>query len=83
MNCLQLLNELRDVWLPARAEPRRRRQMADRLRTEGVDCRETGKDRRAREESGELRPEKRDGDGASFLLRAFRLRPYYSTYCPA
>ena len=31
--------------------------VADRLRTEGVDCRRRGKNRRAREESGELRTE--------------------------
>jgi hypothetical protein len=31
--------------------------VADRLRAEGVDCRRRGKDRRAREESGELRTE--------------------------
>ena len=36
-------------------EPRRRRHVADRLRAEGVDCHRRGKDRRAREESGELR----------------------------
>ena len=36
-------------------EPRRRRHVADRLRAEGVDRRRRGKDRRAREESGELR----------------------------
>ena len=41
----------------ARGEPRRRRHVADRLRAEGVDCRRRGKDRRAREESGELRTE--------------------------
>ncbi|NTU81188.1 MAG: PAS domain-containing protein [Chloroflexales bacterium] len=29
--------------------------MADRLRADGADCRRRGKDRRAREESGELR----------------------------
>ena len=38
-------------------EPRRRRHVADRLRAEGVDRRRRGKDRRAREESGELRTE--------------------------
>ena len=35
-------------------EPRRRRHVANRLRAEGVDRRRRGKDRRAREESGEL-----------------------------
>ena len=40
-----------------RGEPRRRRHVADSLRAEGVDCRRRGKDRRPREESGELRTE--------------------------
>ena len=35
-------------------EPRRRRHVADLLRAEGVDRRRRGKDRRAREEGGEL-----------------------------
>ena len=39
------------------AEPRRRRHVAGRLRAEEVDRRRRGKDRRAREESGELRTE--------------------------
>jgi hypothetical protein len=38
-------------------EPRRRRHVVDRLRAEGVDRRRGGKDRRAREESGELTAE--------------------------
>ena len=38
-------------------EPRRRRHVADLLRAEGADRRRRGTDRRAREESGELRPE--------------------------
>ena len=38
-------------------EPRRRRHVADLLRAEGVDRRRRGEDRRAREESGELRTE--------------------------
>ena len=37
-------------------EPRRRHHVADRLRPDGVDRRRRGKDRRAREESGELTP---------------------------
>jgi len=41
----------------ARGEPRRRSPVAGRLRAEGVDRRRRGKDRRAREESGELRTE--------------------------
>ena len=36
-------------------EPRRRHHVAGRLRADGVDRRRRGKDRRAREESGELR----------------------------
>jgi len=36
-------------------EPRRRRHVAGRLRANGVDRRRRGKDRRARQESGELR----------------------------
>ena len=36
---------------------RRRRHVADLLRAEGVDRRRRGEDRRAREESGELRTE--------------------------
>ena len=43
--------------LHARGEPRRRRHVADRVRSEGVDCRRRGKNRGAREESGELRTE--------------------------
>ena len=46
--------EVRDLRLQRRGEPRRRRHVADRLRAEGVDCNRRGKDRRAREESGEL-----------------------------
>ena len=48
-------DEVRDVRLQRRGEPRRRRHVADLLRAEGVDRRRRGKDRRAREESGELR----------------------------
>jgi hypothetical protein len=46
--------EVRDVQLQRQGEPRRRRHVADLLRAEGVDCHRRGKDRRAREESGEL-----------------------------
>src|SRR5687767_635249 len=46
--------EVRDARLQRRGEPRRRRHVADLLRAEGVDRRRRGKDRRAREESGEL-----------------------------
>ena len=54
---------LPDVRLPARGEPQRRRHVADRLRAVGVDRRRRNKDRRAGEESGELRTERPDGDG--------------------
>src|SRR5580693_6622230 len=53
----EVQDEVRDVRLHARGEPRRRRHVADRLRAEGVDCRRRGKDRRAGKESGELRAE--------------------------
>ena len=53
----EVQGEVRDVRLQRRGEPRRRRHVADLLRAEGVDCRRRGKDRRAREESGELRTE--------------------------
>src|SRR5256886_9824387 len=50
----EVQDEVRDVRLQRRGEPRRRRRVAHRLRAEGVDRRRRGKDRRAREESGEL-----------------------------
>ncbi len=49
--------EVRDVRFQRSSEPRRRRHVADLLRADGVDRRRRGKDRRAREESGELRTE--------------------------
>jgi hypothetical protein len=52
----EVQNEVRDVRLQRQGEPRRRRHVADGLRAEGVDRRRRDKDRRAREESGELRP---------------------------
>jgi hypothetical protein len=45
---------VRDARLQRRGEPRRRRHVADLLRADGADRRRGGKDRRAREESGEL-----------------------------
>ena len=42
-------------------EPRRRHHVADRVRADGVDRRRRGKNRRAREESGELRIEQAAG----------------------
>src|SRR5437879_7603675 len=53
----EVQNEVRDLRLQRQGEPRRRRHVADRLRSDGVDRRRRGKDRRAREESGELRTE--------------------------
>jgi deoxyribonuclease-4 len=53
------MDEVRDVRLQRRGEPRRRRHVADLLRAEGVDRRRRGKDRRAREESGELRTDRK------------------------
>src|SRR5207245_11807632 len=53
----EVQDEVRDVRLQRRGEPRRRRRVAHRLRAEGVDRRRRGKDRRAGEESGELRTE--------------------------
>ncbi len=55
----EVQNEVRDVRLQRQGEPRRRRPVAGRLRAEGVDCRRRGKDQRAREESGELRTDRR------------------------
>src|SRR5438477_3047631 len=53
----EVQDEVRDVRLQRRGEPRRRRHVADRLRSDEVDRRRRGKDRCAREESGELRTE--------------------------
>src|SRR5438477_6088967 len=53
----EVQDEVRDVRFQRPGEPRRRRHVASRLRAEGVECRRRGKDRRAREESGELRTE--------------------------
>src|ERR1700704_5740534 len=53
----EVQNEVRDVRLQRQGEPRRRRHVADRLRPDGVDRRRRGKNRRAREESRELRTE--------------------------
>ena len=51
----QVQGEIRDVRLQRQSEPRRRNRVAGRLCAEGVDRHRRGKDRRAREESGELR----------------------------
>src|SRR2546428_7653714 len=53
----EVQDEVRDVRLQRQGKPRRRQHVARRLCIEGVDCRRRGKDRRAREESGELRTE--------------------------
>src|SRR6266566_2516995 len=50
-------DEERDARLQRPGEPRRRRHVAVSLRSDEVDRRRRGKDRRAREESGELRTE--------------------------
>jgi hypothetical protein len=52
----EVQREVRDVRLQRRGEPRRWCHVADRLRSDGADRRRRGKDRRAREESSELRP---------------------------
>ena len=59
-------------------EPRRRRHVADLLRAEGVDRRRRGKDRRAREESGELRTDLAWAAvrGLLFLFPRYLFRPY-------
>src|SRR6266536_1656369 len=57
----EVQHQVRDVRLQRQGEPRRRRHVADRLRSDGVDRRRRGKDRRAREESGELRTEQATG----------------------
>ena len=53
----EVQDEVRDVRLQRPGAPRRRHPVADRLRSDEVDRRRRGKDRRAREESGELRTE--------------------------
>ena len=45
-------DEVRDAWLQRKGEPRRRRHVADRLRTEGGDHRRGGKDRRWESNTG-------------------------------
>src|SRR5207248_2054486 len=66
----EVQDEVRDVRLQRQGEPRRRRHVADRLRSEGVNHRRGGKDRRAREESGELRTELATGPHAGAGLHA-------------
>src|SRR5207237_8377892 len=71
----EVQHEIRDVRLQRRGEPRRRRHVADRLRSDGVDRRRRGKDRRAREESGELRtgsPRRRGLSGPAWLSSTTR-----------
>jgi hypothetical protein len=69
-----------NVRLPRRGEPRRRRHVTDLLRAQGADHRRERTDRRAPDESGELRTElghhgreRRDGYDAR-LDQAFRTR---------
>src|SRR5438552_17881131 len=68
----EVQDEVRDLRLQRRGEPRRRRPVAGRLRAEGVDRRRRGKDRRAGEESGELRRVsfrlEPDGDGTRLVF---------------
>src|SRR5256712_2823786 len=68
----EVQDEVRDVRLQRRGEPRRKRHVAGRLRAEGADCRRRGKDRRAREEGGELRTEL--GTEPAWLLGWWRRR---------
>src|SRR5205085_9931255 len=53
----EVQDEVRDLRLQRCGAPRRRRHVAERLRSDGGDRRRRGKNRRAREESGELRSE--------------------------
>jgi hypothetical protein len=53
----EVQDEVRNVGLQRQGEPRRRRHVANRFRSTGVDRRRRGKDHRAREESGELKTE--------------------------
>src|SRR5262249_54075121 len=53
--CAEVQDEVRDARLQRQGEPRRRPHVANRLRAKGAKRRRRGKDRRAREESGELR----------------------------
>ncbi len=50
----EVQHKVRDIGLQRHGKPRRRRHVADRLRTEGVDRRRRGKNRRTRAESSEL-----------------------------
>jgi hypothetical protein len=50
----EVQDKVRDIRLQRPGEPRPRRDAADRLRTDRADRRRRGKDRRTREESGEL-----------------------------
>src|SRR2546429_4302932 len=54
----EVQDQVRDVRLQRRGAPRRRHHVAERLRSDGVDRRRRGKDRRAPEESGELRTDR-------------------------
>src|SRR5207247_8194121 len=50
----EVQDAVRDVRLQRQSKPGRRRHVADLVRPDGVDRRQRGKDRCAREESGEL-----------------------------
>src|SRR5438093_10145230 len=70
----EVQHEVRDVRLQRQGEPRRRQHAASRLRIEGVDSGRRDKDRRDREESGELRTRLTTGpflDGIVFREKSF------------
>jgi hypothetical protein len=50
----EVQDKVRDIRLQRPSEPRPRRDAADRLHADRADRRRRGKDRRTREESGEL-----------------------------
>ena len=50
----------------------RHQYVADRVCAEKGDCRRGGKDRNAREESGELRPDRNTGSQAG-VIRTYRM----------
>ena len=66
--------QVSDVRLQRHGEPRRRHHVADLLRSDRVDRRRRGKDRRAREESGELTQQKFLDQAAGDPVKAQHLR---------
>src|SRR6516165_7295855 len=73
--------EVRDARLQRPGKPRPRRHVADHLCADEADRRRRGTDRRAREESGELRPEQATGPRPAMaceetiMARTYRLTP--------